>query len=272
MELQKKMKFAWLTDIHLEFLYDQEVILFLENISEQNFSGIFLTGDISTAPGIVSQLKLIEEILHIPIYFVLGNHDYYNGDISTTREKIKEVTDTSENLFWLPRAGIVELAENTCIIGHGCWADGRLGNYWGSTVLLNDYVKIQDFWGLGVEKRLALLNQLGDEAASYLKMILLEALNNYGNIFLLTHVPPFQEACWINGAISDDNFLPHFACKAAGDALKTVMITRPEKQLTVFCGHTHSKGHARILPNLQVKTGGAEYGCPEIQEVIQVEP
>ncbi len=263
------MKFAWLTDIHLEFLNDREVILFLENISEQNFSGIFLTGDISIAPDIVFHLKLIEDILNIPIYFVLGNHDYYNGDISTTREKIKKITGTSEHLFWLPRAGIVELTEDTCIIGHGGWADGRLGNYLSSTVLLNDYVKIQDFWSYGVKKRLYLLNQLGDQAAAYLKMILLKALDNYSNIFLLTHVPPFREACWHNGTFSDDNFLPHFACKAVGDALQTVMINRPEKQLTVFCGHTHSEGHAQILPNLQVKTGGAEYGCPEIQEIIQ---
>lgn len=136
---------------------------------------------------------------------------------------------------------------------------------------MNDYIKIKDFLTHRGENRLFLLNQLGDEAAAYLKCILLKAVDSYSNIILLTHVPPFKEACWHNGEISDDNFLPHFACKAVGDELKTIMSKSPDKQLTVLCGHTHSAGHVQVLSNLQVKTGGANYGDPEIQEVIQID-
>ena len=40
--------------------------------------------------------------------------------------------------------------------------------------------------------------------------------------------------------------------------------------LTVLCGHTHGTGCAEILPNLVVKTGGAEYGHPKLQGIIEL--
>jgi len=88
---------------------------------------------------------------------------------------------------------------------------------------------------------------------------------------LLTHVPPFKASCWHEGQISDDEFLPHFACRAVGDVLVEAMQKHPKCDLTVLCGHTHSPGEATILPNLLVKTGGAEYGSPCIQELIAID-
>jgi hypothetical protein len=41
-----------------------------------------------------------------------------------------------------------------------------------------------------------------------------------------------------------------------------------EKEMLVLCGHTHGIGQAQILPNLLVKTGGAIYGKPQLQEII----
>jgi hypothetical protein len=87
---------------------------------------------------------------------------------------------------------------------------------------------------------------------------------------VLTHVPPFMEACWHQGHISADDWLPHFSCQAIGDVLKDVMATAQDKQMTVFCGHTHSSGECQILPNLQVKTGGAKYCAPQLQEIIEL--
>ena len=37
------------------------------------------------------------------------------------------------------------LTKDTCLIGHDGWADGRLGDFSGSKVLLNDYVEIKNF-------------------------------------------------------------------------------------------------------------------------------
>jgi hypothetical protein len=83
-------------------------------------------------------------------------------------------------------------------------------------------------------------------------------------------VPPFRESCWHKGKISDDDWLPHFACKAVGDVLLNAMRQWPDRQMTVLCGHTHSSGEALILPNLKVFTGAAEYGRPIVQTVLEI--
>lgn len=171
---------------------------------------------------------------------------------------------------WLRAQGIVEITSTTGLIGHDSWADGRLGNGVASQVELNDYFLIEELAGLSRQDRFRQLARLGDEAAEYFRHLLPQACARFQNIILITHVPPFREACWHEGRISDDEHLPHFACKAVGEVLVSVMKEHPECQLTVLCGHTHSLGIANILPNLQVKTGGAEYGRPRLQEVMMI--
>jgi hypothetical protein len=41
--------------------------------------------------------------------------------------------------------------------------------------------------------------------------------------------------------------------------------------MKVLCGHTHSSGFARILDNLEVFTGDAQYGEPRLQDVLDFE-
>ena len=86
---------------------------------------------------------------------------------------------------------------------------------------------------------------------------------------LLTHVPPLREACWHAGQISDDEWAPHFTCVATGEAILEIMATQPENRLTVLCGHTHGQGETQPLANVQVITGGADYGHPVIQRVLE---
>ena len=89
-------------------------------------------------------------------------------------------------------------------------------------------------------------------------------------MILLTRVPPFREACWHEGRVSDDQWLPHMACQAVGEVLLKIMRRHPERQLTVLCGHTHSPGHAKPLANLRVLTGGAAYGAPAVARILEL--
>ncbi|MDQ8183966.1 hypothetical protein [Pelagicoccus sp. SDUM812002] len=139
-----------------------------------------------------------------------------------------------------------------------------------STVELNDFRLIDDFKALSKSERLAKLAEVGDQAAAEAKSTLQKAFQKYDDVIFFTHVPPFKEACWHEGKISDDDFLPYFASQAMGTALCETMLKNPDKTLTVLCGHTHTQAEAKILPNLQVKTGGAEYGSPKLQIIIEV--
>jgi predicted MPP superfamily phosphohydrolase len=264
-------KAAWVTDIHLNFLKKPALENFCCRIAESNPDLLLIGGDIAEATSIKSYLHTLERRLQIPIYFVLGNHDYYHSSIAQVRESIAELTELSHQLHWLPTTGIVELTTNTALVGHDTWADGRLGDYSNSTVFLNDYRLIEELTGLEKNERLAKLHALGDESATYLRNILPDALDRFSRVIVLVHVPPFRESCWHEGRISDDNWLPHFSCKAAGEALVEMMQKYNDREMVVLCGHTHGQGEVQILPNLCVKTGGAIYGNPALQEVLIIE-
>jgi len=261
---------VWVTDIHLNFISMSGVEAFCQRIVSERPDAILVGGDIGEAPDVADYLRLLADRLERPIYFVLGNHDFYFGSIAEVRSAAEELTRQSEWLRYLPCSGVVELTENTCLIGHDAWGDGRIGDYAGSKVVLNDYLLIEELTGLDRTTRLRKLNALGDEAADYLGHLLPDALARYRQVLTLLHVPPFREACWHEGHISDEDWLPHFTCKAVGDLLRDAMRAQPDCQMSVLCGHTHGAGEARILPNLDVKTGGAEYGSPGLQELLIV--
>jgi predicted MPP superfamily phosphohydrolase len=264
-------RLAWVTDIHLDFLTFEEIQAFCHKILDSHPDAILIGGDIGNAETIITFLKILASDLPCPIYFVLGNHDYYHNSINAVREEITTCSIDSGQLNWLPVTGVVGLTEQSCLIGHDGWADGRLGNYLNSTVMLNDYRLIEDLAGLEPVARLQVLNKLADEAAAFLQEQIQAAVAKYRQIILLTHVPPFKEACWYEGQLADDNWLPHFSCKAVGDMLLQQMQKYQHCSMTVLCGHTHNAGIAQMLPNLLVKTGAAEYGKPELQEILLVE-
>jgi hypothetical protein len=112
---------------------------------------------------------------------------------------------------------------------------------------------------------------LAQEAADHFAKVLPEAVERYREVLAVTHVPPFREAAWYQGHTSDDNHLPHFACKVVGDVLLEVMRAHPTAKLLVLCGHTHSGGELQVLDNIHVSTGRADYGSPEIQRILTVE-
>lgn len=264
------MRAAWLTDIHLNFLSPVGIEKFFTLVRSCEAEVFFITGDIGEAPRLGWYLKRLEEQLQRPIYFVLGNHDYYHSSIDETRAAARKVVSGSSRLIWMNELEVVQLTPHTALIGHDSWADGRCGDYVRSDVTLNDYVLIGELSSLSKNELLFRLNRLGDEAAAHFKRVLPQVAARFQQVFMLTHVPPFREACWHMGAVSDDHYLPHFACQAVGDVLQQIMQAHPACQLTVLCGHTHSSGIAHVLPNLKVLTGQADYGVPQIQQVFEI--
>lgn len=262
-------RFAWLTDIHLNFLAPAAVRAFLDKVEAATADGVLVGGDIAEAHDLAGFLHQIAERLTAEIYFVLGNHDYYYGSIDGVRAQVDELCRAYPKLHYLTSGDVFELTPSTGLVGHDGWADARLGDYERSLVSMNDFRLIDDLQGLSKAVRQQVLHELGDRAAHHVARWLPEALARYAHVVLLTHVPPFAEACWHEGRLSDAEWMPHFTCKAVGDVLREIMPRWPERQLTVLCGHTHGCGEARPLPNVLVLTGGAEYGAPRIERVFE---
>lgn len=259
---------AWLTDIHLNFLPTDQADAFLRRVAASGVDAVLIGGDIGEAHDLVDFLARIDELLPMPVYFVLGNHDFYFGSIAAVRQQVVEFCRLHPRQVYLSVSEPIELAPGVGLVGHDGWADARLGNYEQSIVMMNDYKLIEDFAGLGKQERWPRLQALGDEAAAHLRRVLPAALARFGEVLLLTHVPPLREACWYQRQVSDDHWAPHFTCKAVGDVLLEVMRDHADRKLTVLCGHTHGEGETRPLENLKILTGGAQYGDPQIQRVF----
>jgi Icc-related predicted phosphoesterase len=264
------LRLTWLTDIHLNFLKPHQYDGFFARVRAHQPDALVLTGDIGEGRTIAFYLQTLDRHLNIPIYFVLGNHDYYHGSFAEVHALIRKTCTELPRLCWLDEAGVVELAPDTALIGSGSWPDGRLGTYDRSEVELLDYYVIEEFIGLDKSARLDLLHQLGDAAAAYFRHTLPTALQRYRRVYAAMHCPPYREACRYHGQISNDDFLPHFGNKVVGEVLREIMQAHPDRELTVLCGHTHGAADERVLPNLRVLTGAAEYGAPDVQRVFEV--
>ncbi len=262
-------RIAWLTDLHLNFPMAEELNAFLSKLTALRADALLISGDIAESHDVTLYLQKIADAAGSTVYFVLGNHDFYFGSIRAVREQIKELCQRDPRLVWLNEAGVVALTQQVGLVGHDGWADARLGDYERSQVMMNDYVLIEEFAGVDKQERWPRLKAQADEAADAIRKTLPQALARYPRVVLMTHVPPFRDACWHEGRVSDDEWLPHFTSKAMGDALLDIMRKYRQRELIVVCGHTHGRGEARPADNIQVLTGGAEYGAPEIQRVFE---
>jgi len=262
------VRLAWLTDIHLDFVTPAEVAALAQTIAAAEADGVVVTGDIATGTTVVAQLEALAAPLACPVWFVLGNHDCYGASIASVRAEARALTQRHPHLRWLPAAGVIRLDADTALVGHDGWGDGRLGDLAGTRVFLSDFVYVAELAGLPQPAWAPVLAALGDEAAAALAPAVAEALTWARHVVVATHVPPFREACWHDGAISDDDWLPFFTCAAVGEVLRAAMSAHPDARMTVLCGHTHGAGVVDVLPNLRVITGGADYGAPALQELL----
>jgi 3',5'-cyclic AMP phosphodiesterase CpdA len=265
---------VWATDIHLDSVGPERVVEFLHAIQSSPCDGVLLSGDMSTAVNLEADLTMIADSLDKPVYFVLGNHDYYGGSIAGVRSIARNLT--SSRMKWVAGGDCLELAPGVGLVGNGGWGDAQFGNCENTPVMLTDYFVIaelaeiydKDNADMTLRTQPALkekLRALGREAAEELRPQLMAAGNRFSQVIVLTHVPPFREAAWHEGVHSNDDWLPGFACKAVGDELVRVAEAHADTNFTVLCGHTHGEGFARILPNLVVHTQAAEYGSPGFQ-------
>jgi 3',5'-cyclic AMP phosphodiesterase CpdA len=261
---------AWVSDLHLNFCGEKDLDAFLALLAAERPEALLVGGDTGEAPSVEGYLQALARRLAVPVFFVLGNHDFYRGSVASVRRRIEALAAGSSDLHWLSRMGAVEIATGVGLVGHDAWADGGYGDYASSRVRLSDHWLIEDLAGLDSPGRLRVMKALGEEAAGHLRSVLPEALERFEIVLVLTHVPPFEQATWHEGRISDRNYLPHFSCKSTGDVLLSEARRRPDRKLLVLCGHTHSSGRARLLPNLAVETGAAVYGAPAVERLLDL--
>ena len=254
-------KIAWATDIHLDRLKERDYLEYKEYLSELNPDCLIISGDIAEGEKVCESLKDFDESFNFPIYFVLGNHDFYWNSFEGVENQVDQVVKASQNLHWLTKSGVIKINDSSCLIGVEGWGDGQNGTVNLSEGFTRDLRAIEDYKNLNRDEIVKFINKKGEHYASLLHPNLLEAVNNYQNVLLVTHVPPFVDDCFDRSLrICGEFKLPFYTCKAIGDLLLDVMENYPTCIMTVFSGHTHENADVKILDNLRVRVKESGYG------------
>ena len=265
------MRLTWVTDPHFNHVALPAWRRWVDDVTSSQPDALLITGDISESHDIVFQLERIADAVDCPTHFVLGNHDFYRGSIAGTRAKVVDVSRQRPAICYLSDSDPIEIASDVFLVGDDGWGDALVGDYENSSIRLNDFRLIDDFVQSDPDDWKELLIQQGHESAKRVQQKLAGLPENAKHVLLLTHVPPFRESCWYMGQTTDDNWAPFFVCGSMGEVLLEADKLRPERKITVLCGHTHHDGVAEMTENLVVHTGAAEYGSPGIEAIVNVD-
>lgn len=277
------MRVIWVTDIHLNFLgvylpleYQKPLKRygspqeFGKALAALNCDAVVITGDISEAPDLRKNLQKLCTGWGSkkPLYFVLGNHDYYHGSFESVHKDVEAFTKPP--LVWLTKAGVVELSPETALVGSEGWYDGRAADPLASGVVMSDFTNIKDFRGKHEMVIHQQMREIARKDADAVAIPLRAACAKYKNVLFATHVPPFPETAWHEGQTSNDHWLPWMCNLTLGEKLIEIAYEFPDTKIVALCGHTHSPGEATLAPNLQVLTGKADYWYPQVSRVLEL--
>lgn len=264
------MRLAWTSDIHLDCCDNATQREFAEECADRS-DALLITGDITTGRE-TSLFTTFAARYGKPIYFVLGNHDYWHSSFAIVRAHYQQVVLVAHNLHFLDACGPIDLVPGVQLCGVSGWYDALLGDR-------NSSFALRDWWAIKDLDKLRVPYELGDGLRAEFQRQAYEsareATQKLGgakakHVFFATHVPPFAEAAWHLGKRSDDEALPYFTNKTLGLVLNAWAALHPAQSLTTLCGHSHSSGVYEAAHNHTVHTAAAEYGRPAIAYVYDL--
>lgn len=259
-----KNKYLWYSDTHFNLTFPWTRHAFVERVKDEKPDGLILTGDISCGLTIGNILTfLAKELENFPIYFVLGNHDYYGASFAESEKIVSKITQKYNNLIWLTQHDKVAVNEGVAFIGDEGWYDARLGD--ANFLAYNlDWIMVSDFRNFkSFEAKKEYGEALADASTARLKTKLLHALESNHTIYILTHMPPWAETCRGAGTELAEFWLPYNINSGLGKMIETVMQEHPNQTAVVLSGHTHIPAILHVAHNIECLVQGGKYlGSP----------
>jgi len=273
------MRVCWTTDIHLNFV--PFPALFGKELAGEKADGVLITGDISECHRLSRDLLSLREGIgtKTPIWFLLGNHDAYQGSVMQAKSIANKMNAIASNLIYIgseEHKG-VELVEGTWLIGVDGWYSATAGTPFESNVQMSDFSLISEMLVTGTRDprdltagRVAAARRLASDEADIAKTKLAAILRKKPKrVVLATHVPPYAQASFHMKGLSDDQWLPWFTNTLLGDLLDKVAAAHPEVLFDVVCGHMHTGGVYHRAENVSVTVGAARYAVPAITAMLE---
>lgn len=262
-----EMKLIWCSDIHLNFLSETERRNFYSDLKNTHGEVIVVSGDIAESHNVVPMIQEMEQYTGKPVHFVLGNHDFYGASTRAVKRRVKP-------FGWLGGTSLVRLSDSAVLLGVDGWGDCRYGDYESSRLTMSDWIHIKDLrigYRQGRDELKAAIQKLADADAVRLRRKVKSAIKQgYTKIIIVTHVPPFEQACLNAGRKSTADGLPFFASKCLGEAILPIAKKNPSIDFLWLSGHTHSRVSYSPYVNMKCKVADAQYYRPKIEEIFDV--
>lgn len=274
------MRLDWITDPHLDHLRGERALLqFVKDLAARESDALLITGDIAESRTIDEFLGIISGAYRRPVYFVLGNHDYYGDWMEHTHARVRNVCRAVPDgiLNWMPDVGFTMLSSDTAVVGHGGMYDGQEGRP-GLEMSMSDFylphgiLDLAEALEYGTRHLFELLRELGSRCAQHVQLNVRRAVREGARrVVVLTHVPPFLESSYFRGRPSEPRAAPFYVNRCLGDVMLALSSELPHVRLEVLAGHTHGARVYHAAENLVVRVGAARYARqPTWQKPIEV--
>lgn len=277
------MKLVWLTDIHLDHLGPRRTLEFFDSLRDIACDEFLLTGDISVSSEIVDDLSKFAESTGKNVNFVLGNHDFWYSSTDVVRSAVRALEARDPRIVHLNNRPFVSLSSRTALVGHDCWYDAVYGDWKKSNFRMCDWVFIHDYVDIGAARHgghgrvldpdmpviVGRSRALALQGVSHIELGIDAAIAaGHRRLIVASHVPPFDDAHIFQGKKGDAAAQPWFTSGLLGEMLLRKSVENPAVAFTSLSGHTHGSYIGQRSQNLHVRVGGADYGYPELQEII----
>lgn len=244
----ENVKIIFLTDLHLNRMFSWQRSSFYKKIIKENPGAIIITGDISNGNNLYNDLVFLAS-LKTPIYFTLGNHEFWKSSFEEITSQVRELCKIFPNLIWLTESDIVPLKYQTFLIGADGWYDGRSGveNYLRFSI---DRLYIKEYKGKTFDEQLNLMRSLADNATDSIIKKLNQAIDiGAKTIYIATHFPPYKEASRSRIPILKDFWKSYDINFNLGERVKEIANIK-DINIIFISGHVHKEKILQVSNNI----------------------
>ena len=205
---------------------------FINRINSSESDGLIITGDISNGMMLESHLRYLATHYDRPIYFVLGNHDYYWRHRDSVESDVRRLCRLHDNLHWLSDEDEpVSLKSGIALVGDEGWYDVAVGGHgmskWCIDRLINlDYLPLASY-----DQQVEVWKERAHRSTKKLISKINDALDNHDVVYVATHFPPWVEASRSNWQLSREYWLSYNTNFVLGQEIENLMKNRSGEKI-----------------------------------------
>lgn len=264
------MKLILGSDLHIDHLNPEEKADFLTRVKREcddPNAFLLITGDITSGRTLFEHIDNVAQASRARMLYVLGNHDLWGTSFAEANRVLRPHGLVDGHAVFMDLVDRVQLEDDLCVVGDTGWYDGRNGLQGAPRFIMNDWFYISEYRSNKTMSERAFSAVIADARAAILEKKLRAAVAAGNNrVIVLTHVPPWVEACRHMGQPSDTYALPWFSSQALADVIDQVAKEFFHVKFEVLCGHTHDRYEYKRDDNLFCYVTGAAYGAPYVRE------